>query len=723
MQTLLEFGLSNAIMATVLAAVAACVARLCRRPAVVHALWLLVLLKLVTPPLIRIPMSWPMPRDVAEAAPTESPAMKEGLPEDSGSIQVAMASPGDKFEAEVLALLLQEAREQQEALRQASVAEIAVNPPVTEEKALWKRAIQAAPPWLAGLWLSGSVVWFAVAIIRIRRFQSLLRLGYPAPESIQREVHTLAARMDMRQVPEIWFVPGRISPLLWALGGNARLVVPEDLWRQLEPEPRSTLLAHELAHARRRDHWTRWLEFVSLGLYWWHPVAWWARHELQQAEEQCCDAWVVHTFPWAGKAYARALLKTVSFLDSQPAVPPVASGAGHVQSLKRRLNMIVRTPLSPRAPWFVNASLLLAGLAILPVTPLRLDACNMSGGPIMAGRDDDEKQNDSRQDRIRELERRIRGLEDRLDRVLRKLETQKESGREGETKRFTDEVKKNAEDQMHRAEEMMRDAKRRAEEQVRHAEQRAREMAQQAERRAREATVQAERLATEARRRAEEQVQRAQEKIRSIQEQHILKLETKPEGKEEHRNRLELQFSPDGKAEKKHVLRLETKDDGKPGTMKRHRIIIDGQVLDSETLENLHKQIEEGIRESINPERLKKMEKTIEETVQKNIDPKRLEQLDREIERAVKQNLNPQRMEALAKQIESAVGRSLKDAERHEHEHSLEHNRTLADKKLHQNENKSTDKSTAQLEKRLDKLEKQMDKVLRALESSQNRSH
>src|SRR2546423_9055819 len=42
-----------------LAVVAAGIGRLCRRPALTHALWLLVLIKLITPPLVTLPMPWP----------------------------------------------------------------------------------------------------------------------------------------------------------------------------------------------------------------------------------------------------------------------------------------------------------------------------------------------------------------------------------------------------------------------------------------------------------------------------------------------------------------------------------------------------------------------------------------------------------------------------------------------------------------------------------------
>src|SRR6516162_10559053 len=39
---------------------------LCRRPALVHCLWLLVLLKLVTPPLFRVPISWSVVPEIRE---------------------------------------------------------------------------------------------------------------------------------------------------------------------------------------------------------------------------------------------------------------------------------------------------------------------------------------------------------------------------------------------------------------------------------------------------------------------------------------------------------------------------------------------------------------------------------------------------------------------------------------------------------------------------------
>ncbi|HEV3120169.1 MAG TPA: hypothetical protein VGY58_24120, partial [Gemmataceae bacterium] len=59
MDALLQVGLSNALVATILALLAAVIGRVCRRPALVHCLWLLVLIKLLTPSFLPYRIPWP----------------------------------------------------------------------------------------------------------------------------------------------------------------------------------------------------------------------------------------------------------------------------------------------------------------------------------------------------------------------------------------------------------------------------------------------------------------------------------------------------------------------------------------------------------------------------------------------------------------------------------------------------------------------------------------
>jgi BlaR1 peptidase M56 len=176
--------------------------------------------------------------------------------------------------------------------------------------------------------------------------------------------------MGLARFPRITLVPARVSPMLWWRGGAVELLFPAALLDDLTDEERDALLAHELAHVRRHDHWVRFLELGAVAAFWWHPVAWWARSRLRHAEERSCDAWVVRIDRDRPRSYAKALLKTVSFLSGhQPRIPALASGVGEVQQLEERLTMILRpdsTGLLSRPRRLAFAGACLTALLIFP---------------------------------------------------------------------------------------------------------------------------------------------------------------------------------------------------------------------------------------------------------------------------------------------------------------------------------------------------------------------
>ena len=157
---------------------------------------------------------------------------------------------------------------------------------------------------------------------------------------------------------------------MWAFSRPARVLAPQALWDRLEPTQQDALLVHELAHLRRRDHWVRLLETAATLIYWWHPVVWFARRRLHEAEEQCCDAWVLGILPAAGKSYAAALLETVDFISTaHPATPALASGLGEFSRLKRRIVMIQNGSVRKALTW--TGAMIVFALAsiVLPVAP------------------------------------------------------------------------------------------------------------------------------------------------------------------------------------------------------------------------------------------------------------------------------------------------------------------------------------------------------------------
>jgi beta-lactamase regulating signal transducer with metallopeptidase domain len=350
---------------------------LCRRPAVVHGLWLLVLLKLVTPPFVPLHLHRPeraaaVSQDtVSEESPQEEPLMAGDQVPSRSDVHAEPAIQVGPKEETLLPVGVAPDVEPNAAIVPQTQETADYGPNQGEES-----LADSSPPqvsWqglLVAPWFGGSCLWLALVGFRMYRFERLLRLAEPAPQSVQSQAQELATRLRLAHCPQVLMVQASISPLLTALVGRPRLLLPAALWARLNETQQATLLAHELAHWKRGDHWVRRLELLATALYWWHPVIWWARRQIREVEEACCDAWVVFLFPAAAQSYATALIETVAFLSqAPPALAPAASGLGYVGSLRRRLTMIMRgtTPKALSAAGFL--SLTAIALLVLPLLP------------------------------------------------------------------------------------------------------------------------------------------------------------------------------------------------------------------------------------------------------------------------------------------------------------------------------------------------------------------
>ena len=366
MESLLAFAISNAVLATVLALAACALARWTRNPPLAHFAWLVVLIKLLAPPVLTVPLAGTiagLPARLGRpAAPPPSPSAGES-PEISAS-----RSAGDEDLA--LAGLSDD--------RSGDAATIIDLGPEAEPAPA--PAIRPAPAEAGGsllvptavlIWLGMGGLFLTMALIRILRFDRLLASARPAPADVLDDARELARRLGLRRTPAVVLVEARIPPLVWTFRGSSRIVLPEGLLPALSAEEVRLLLCHEMAHLRRRDHWLRWIELAALALYWWHPVAWWARRELRKAEEDCCDAWVQHEFSGRTRQYARALLSTVDFLSgARLAVPRTASGLGEAGQLKRRFQMILTSSRRHRLSTPLRAAAIAAGALLLSWSPI-----------------------------------------------------------------------------------------------------------------------------------------------------------------------------------------------------------------------------------------------------------------------------------------------------------------------------------------------------------------
>ncbi len=314
---------SNVAVAAILAAIALAVGRRGRRPALVHGLCLLALIKLVTPAWFEWSI---LPVAQAPLLPVEMAEVLAWRPS---------VVPGGR------------------ALESVVGADSAFQ----------------STRWVVGLWSLGSVIVLGVGLRRWLTYVRLRRSGRPVSAAIQVQADRIAKRLGLRSTPRIRTVAARISPLVCPCRGGVEVLLPADLLVGLGVDERAALLTHEFAHVRRRDHWVRYVEVVTIAVYWWLPLMWWLRRELRNAEELCCDAWVVWSDVGGRRAYADALLGSVDVLsDGRLALPPLGSGMGAVEDLKHRLTRIMKSETSRRVGPLTRC-VLIATAACLPALP------------------------------------------------------------------------------------------------------------------------------------------------------------------------------------------------------------------------------------------------------------------------------------------------------------------------------------------------------------------
>ncbi|QEH35804.1 Regulatory protein BlaR1 [Aquisphaera giovannonii] len=324
MDALLRALLANAILVTLLAPAVLVVDMVVRRPALTHAIWVLLLLKLLLPPLST---DWLAPRLSPRWPGVDSSPGGRGVPRHPD--ETASPAPGAGGQASGAAE--EEARAYPRAVRPAILS-----------AAQW--APDRWPTIVAAAWGAISAAWLAIVLARLAGASARLKDARQAPQPLQERARQLAEKLGIRpdQAPGIRLIPGAVSPLLWAAGGRPRILIPSDFWGLLDEPKQDALLVHELAHFRRRDHLVRLLELAVTTLYWWCPAVWWARRELHDAEEHCCDAWVLWALPGSSRAYSAALLDAVDFLSESGPLPAGASGLGEVGRIRSRLAAIMR---------------------------------------------------------------------------------------------------------------------------------------------------------------------------------------------------------------------------------------------------------------------------------------------------------------------------------------------------------------------------------------------
>ena len=294
------------------------------RPELSYALWLLLMLKLVTPPVITVDL----------AAPSPPVQILNLLPSGNDSSDASTRRPHLAPHTEAV--------------------------PASHDHIL---AMQGADL----IWLGVAAILLCTILRQQRRLKNLLASTLQPPAWLEELSRQACRGLTLHRVPVIRLVEEQLSAFLCRGKGGLFIVLPRALLKKLDRSQLQLVIRHELAHASRGDHWANLALSLACVVLWWHPLAWWIRRHARARQEEACDRLALANGGDRAR-YAGALLATIDMIrDSDDSVYVPATAMSDGRSFTRRIDMIVNNTQAVRASRMMRAVICGCAAVLLPL--------------------------------------------------------------------------------------------------------------------------------------------------------------------------------------------------------------------------------------------------------------------------------------------------------------------------------------------------------------------
>lgn len=214
------------------------------------------------------------------------------------------------------------------------------------------RRLDAYLPLVVAVWCLGALIFslrLGIGLAYIRRLQTIgVR---PVSEQWVGLMQQTAARMNLR-ADNIRFAESVMVKVPMVIGWLRPMILfPVGLLTALPLQEIEAVLAHELAHIRRRDFIVHLCQSVVEAVLFYHPAVWWMSAQINRERENCCDDLAL-AVTGNRLAYVKALADLAERITCPDASAYVMAASGKSESgLLQRIRRIVQPGSANGATW------------------------------------------------------------------------------------------------------------------------------------------------------------------------------------------------------------------------------------------------------------------------------------------------------------------------------------------------------------------------------------
>jgi hypothetical protein len=220
-------------------------------------------------------------------------------------------------------------------------------------------------------WAGGCLLFWGVVGWRYVRLTQAIRADEVIDEGPARvALEQIAMNLGIGIVPDLVVTKTQTSPFLLGVV-RPQIVLPETLLRKLDDGELRAVLTHELVHWQRRDTWMGWVQVLVQGLFWFHPLVWWANGQLRHERECVCDETVLRAGRISPERYGESIFRVLTAARGRSLAAGSLVGVFERGArLQNRLENIMSHESSKREfGWASRLVLAVFAVAFLPMAP------------------------------------------------------------------------------------------------------------------------------------------------------------------------------------------------------------------------------------------------------------------------------------------------------------------------------------------------------------------